>query len=148
MFLLDTPPFKATFNPSWFRDYESMVANVKSGGSQAVVDARSRDRFLAKGAEPRPGIQVGHIPFAKNVPFFKLLDDDKMLMKDPEELKKIFSRHEVDLSKSMTTSCGSGITACIVAFAAHLSGAEDVSVYDGSWSEWSTRASADLVATD
>ena len=109
-----------------------MAANVKSGGSQTVVDARSRDLFLGKGTEPKPGIQVGHIRFAKNVPFFKLLDDDKMSMKDPEQLKEIFSRHEVDLSKSITTSCGSGVSACIVAFAAHLSGAEDVSVYDGS----------------
>ena len=122
-----------------------MVTNVKSGGRHAVVDARSKERFLGANSEPRPDMLVGHIPFSGNVPFMELLDDNRQLMKDSEQLKHVFSMHNVDLNRPITTTCGSGITACVLAFAAHQSGAKDVSVYDGSWAEWGRRATPDMV---
>ena len=122
-----------------------MVTNVKSGGRHAVVDARSKERFLGANSEPRPDMLVGHIPFSGNVPFMELLDDNRQLMKDSEQLKHVFSMHNVDLNRPITTTCGSGITACVLAFAAHQSGAKDVSVYDGSWTEWGRRATPDMV---
>ena len=122
-----------------------MVTNVKSGGRHAVVDARSKERFLGANSEPRPDMLVGHIPFSGNVPFVELLDENRQLMKDSEQLKQVFSMHNVDLNRPITTTCGSGITACVLAFAAHQSGAKDVSVYDGSWAEWGRRATPDMV---
>ena len=110
-----------------------------------MVDARSKERFQGAGLEARPGMLVGHIPFAGNVPFMELLDENRELMKDSEQLRQVFSMHNVDLNRPITTTCGSGITACVVALAAHQSGAKDVSVYDGSWAEWGRRATADMV---
>ncbi|WP_395241788.1 rhodanese-like domain-containing protein, partial [Salmonella sp. s51933] len=97
------------------------------------------------GIETRPGVSVGHIPHSANVPFLECLDEAKQTMRDPEQLKEVFAANGVDLSRTFTTSCGSGITACLVAFAAHRCGREDVSVYDGSWAEWGRRAPPEMV---
>jgi len=99
--------------------------------SVLVLDARSHDRFLGVQAEPREGLRSGHIPNSKSLPYISLLDGTKMKLK--EELEKIFSDYQ---SKELIFTCGSGVTACILALAAEIVGLENKSVYDGSWTEW------------
>jgi thiosulfate/3-mercaptopyruvate sulfurtransferase len=103
--------------------------------SAEIVDARSAERFAGRAAEPRPGLRSGHIPGAHNLPYGRLLKPDGTL-KSPAEIEALFSRAGVDLSKPVVTSCGSGITASVLALALAEIGHRRTAVYDGSWSEW------------
>jgi thiosulfate/3-mercaptopyruvate sulfurtransferase len=96
-----------------------------------VIDARSEGRFKGLEAEPREGLKRGHMPNAVNIPFANVLDNG--LLKSRSNLQSMFQRYQ---NKKMIFSCGSGVTACILALAADQAGYEDLSVYDGSWSEW------------
>eukprot|EP00331_Platyophrya_macrostoma_P009120 CAMPEP_0176425912 /NCGR_PEP_ID=MMETSP0127-20121128/11648_1 /TAXON_ID=938130 /ORGANISM="Platyophrya macrostoma, Strain WH" /LENGTH=284 /DNA_ID=CAMNT_0017807117 /DNA_START=106 /DNA_END=960 /DNA_ORIENTATION=+ len=99
-----------------------------------LVDARAPARF--KGTEPDPrGLRTGHIPGSKNV-WFKLLLNDDNTFKSDEEIKAIFHKNGIDITKPITTTCGSGVTASVLFLALKKIGAHDVSLYDGSWSEW------------
>ncbi len=110
------------------------VLNVINDPEYKILDARSGPRFLAQAPEPRPGVRGGHIPSSINLPFLNLLDDSAF--KKETELKQIFSKLEVKNNHKLIFSCGSGITACIVLLAAHIAGFKNLSLYDGSWSEW------------
>ena len=101
--------------------------------SIAIVDARPAPRYLGEVEEPRPGLRRGHMPGATNLPFPDLFENG--LLKPREELKRLLADH-FQKDKHTICSCGSGVTACVIAFAAHLLGNDNVSVYDGSWSEW------------
>jgi thiosulfate/3-mercaptopyruvate sulfurtransferase len=100
-----------------------------------IVDARGAARFAAEEPEPRPGLVSGHIPGAKSLPQGELFDADDR-WKRGEALRAAFAASGVDLSKPMVTTCGSGVTAAVLLFGAHLLGKEDVRLYDGSWAEW------------
>jgi thiosulfate/3-mercaptopyruvate sulfurtransferase len=100
-----------------------------------IVDARSPARFAGEEAEPRPGLAAGHIPGAKNLPQARLFEADNR-WKRGDALRAVFAEAGIDLSRPMVTTCGSGVTAAILLFGAHLLGKEDVRLYDGSWSEW------------
>ncbi len=100
-----------------------------------IVDARSAPRFAGEEAEPRPGLESGHIPGSRNLPQGNLFNADNS-WKRGEALRTEFEAAGVDLSKPMVTTCGSGVTAACVLFGAHLLGKSDVRLYDGSWSEW------------
>ena len=113
----------------------TQVSAASKLGDYEIVDARSSGRFAGTEEEPRPGLRGGHIPGSKNVPYVDLLNEDKT-MKDPAELRAIFEAAGVDLSKPAITSCGSGVTACVLALAMERIGKTDWSVYDGSWTEW------------
>ena len=126
--------FTARPNNALVRDFRQMNQNLQSKAEQ-VIDARGIARFRAIEPEPRPGIRGGHIPGSKNVPYTELTSDDGTL-KSPEDLRKVFAAHGVDLSKPSATTCGSGITAAIVMLAMQVAGAGDVALYDGSWAEW------------
>ena len=113
----------------------TQVSAASKLGDYEIVDARSSGRFAGTEEEPRPGLRGGHIPGSKNVPYVDLLNEDKT-MKDPAALRAIFETAGVDLSKPAITSCGSGVTACVLALAMERIGKTDWSVYDGSWTEW------------
>ena len=114
---------------------KSYVSGIVHSDSHEIVDARSPARFAGEGAEPRPGVEAGHIPGAKNLPQGNLFNPDNSWKKG-EELSRAFEEAGVDLSKPLVTTCGSGITACVLLFGAHLLGKKDMKLYDGSWAEW------------
>jgi thiosulfate/3-mercaptopyruvate sulfurtransferase len=105
------------------------------GGETQIVDARGAARFTGDEAEPRPGLASGHIPGAKNLPQGALFNADNT-WKRGDALRAAFETAGVDLARPMVTTCGSGVTAAVLLFGAHLLGKEDVKLYDGSWSEW------------
>ena len=127
--------FEAKFDSAWVRDVDQVLEMVKANGR--VVDARSAGRFRGDEPEPREGLRGGHMPGAISLPFPSLLDQGRF--RPVEEIKAAFAQCEVDLSATQVFSCGSGVTACILALGARLAGAEDVAVYDGSWTEWGGR---------
>lgn len=111
-----------------------MLANLHSHDA-VVVDARGSGRFTGDEKEPRPEIAPGHIPGSRNLPHGQLFHADGS-WKQGDELRAAFDAAGVDLGKPMITSCGSGMTAAVLLFAARLLGKNDVTLYDGSWSEW------------
>ena len=116
------------------RTKDQMLANVSSGAEQ-VLDARSAARFNGEEADPRPHIAAGHIPGSRNLPYATLLNADGTF-KDKDALAAAFADAGIDLNRPVTSTCGSGVTACVLLFAMHLLGKEDARLYDGSWSEW------------
>jgi thiosulfate/3-mercaptopyruvate sulfurtransferase len=111
------------------------VLDLVGAGTHEIVDARGAGRFAGTEAEPRAGLASGHIPGARNLPQGELFNPDNS-WKQGEALRAAFEAAEVDLSRPMVTSCGSGVTAAVLLFGAHLLGTDDVRLYDGSWSEW------------
>ncbi len=109
------------------------VKTALENRQKTVLDARSAARFLGQVKEPRPGVRAGHMPGAISLPYRDLLCDGCLL--SVEHLRAIFFIH-VAQEQGIITSCGSGVTACILALAAQLCGYTDISVYDGSWTEW------------
>ena len=130
--------FRATPRPERVRDLAAMRDNVTARREQ-VLDARSAGRFTATEPEPRAGLRGGHIPGSLNLPSDTLLRPDGTLL-SPVELRKRFEAAGIDFARPVTTTCGSGITASVLAFALHLLGHQGVAVYDGSWTEWGGRA--------
>jgi thiosulfate/3-mercaptopyruvate sulfurtransferase len=105
-----------------------------------IVDARSRGRFTATEPEIRPGLRGGHIPGSLNLPYQELFraDDDAMLAVD--EVRGAFGRAGLDPERPVVTTCGSGVSAAVLALALYRLGRRDAAVYDGSWTEWGGRA--------
>ena len=111
------------------------IDQVRSGLGPEVLDARSSARFEGSEADPRPGVGTGHIPGARNLPFPKLYNDDGTF-RGRDEIARAFADAGVDPQAPFVASCGSGVTANSLIFAAHLLGNRDARLYDGSWSEW------------
>jgi len=109
--------------------------DIARGVGMPVVDARSRGRFEGTEPDPRPNVAAGHIPGARNLPFAELYNPDGTF-KSPDELRRLFEAARVDPDKPFVASCGSGVTANSLIFAARLLGNRDTRLYDGSWSEW------------
>src|SRR5215470_10829036 len=130
--------FTARLRSELVRDVEAMRANVASRAAQ-VLDARSRGRFAGTEPEPRAGLRGGHIPGSFNLPYETLYRPDGTL-KSPDELRGAVTASGLDLGRPIVTTCGSGVTASVLALALHQLGRPDVAVYDGSWSEWGGRA--------
>ncbi|MDA7946579.1 MAG: 3-mercaptopyruvate sulfurtransferase [Hyphomicrobiaceae bacterium] len=139
--LEDGPPagrterhFTSRRNGELIRDRDDMLANSANGAEQ-ILDARAADRFRGEAPEPREGLRAGHIPGSLNLPYPALLNDDGTL-KSADALKAAFEEAGVNLAKPVATTCGSGVTASILALALAILGHRQTSVYDGSWSEW------------
>jgi thiosulfate/3-mercaptopyruvate sulfurtransferase len=138
-------PAPATVEPAYAAklvfDLEAVRDVLATGGAQ-IVDARSAARFRGEAAEPRAGLRSGHMPGALNLPFDQVVNGDGTL-KSAAELAPLFAH--VDLSRPIVTTCGSGVTASVLALALARLGRFDVAVYDGSWSEWGARADVPIV---
>jgi thiosulfate/3-mercaptopyruvate sulfurtransferase len=119
---------------SHVRTKEQMVALLDSKAEQ-IVDARGPARFEGRDAEPRSGVDPGHIPGSRNLPMTSLFHSDST-WKTGDALRAAFADAGVDPAQPIAATCGSGITATSIAFGAHLLGNDNVAVYDGSWSEW------------
>jgi thiosulfate/3-mercaptopyruvate sulfurtransferase len=147
--LEDLPPmprqrhFSARTNTTLVRDTEG-VKDALTGKAQ-VIDVRAANRFSGEAPEPRPGLRSGHMPGAINLPWEGLIDPQRGTMLPAEQLKAKIEAAGIDINRPIVTSCGSGISACILALGLHLVGARDVSVYDGSWAEWGSRPDTPVV---
>ena len=123
------------------RSFEQVRATLGTGSAQ-VVDARAAARFTGEDPGPRPDLPRGHIPGSRNVPFNAVLDDDDGALGDTAAIRRAFADAGIDPARPVIATCGSGITACTLALALAAIGAEQVAVYDGSWTDWGSRADA------
>lgn len=133
-----TPPrerhFTARANSFLLREIDQVMSNVKTNREQ-LVDARAGERFRGEVADPWG--KSGHVPGSYNLPFNMLLNMDGTF-KDAAEIKDAFEAAGVDLDKPVVATCGSGVTACVLAMGAYIAGHKQVAVFDGSWAQWAT----------
>jgi thiosulfate/3-mercaptopyruvate sulfurtransferase len=135
--------FTARKNSALVRDLADMMTAVQAKRPQ-IADARAKGRFEGKEPELRPVPRLGHMPGACNVPYAKLVNEDAT-MKSAAELRAAFEGAGINPEKPVITTCGSGVTACILALGLSVLGNEYAAVYDGSWAEWSAATSAPAV---
>lgn len=131
--------FTARTNRLLVRELEQVRANLDDK-REVYVDARARGRF--DGAEPefRPGLASGHIPESVNLPYNRLLDRKDGTMLPADDISAQFAAIGLTPGRdAIATTCGSGVSACVLSLGLYLIGSKDVAVYDGSWTEWGGR---------
>ncbi|WP_261113296.1 3-mercaptopyruvate sulfurtransferase [Serratia entomophila] len=129
-------PEPQTFNARFNADAVVNMRQVEQAlnGEVQILDARAAPRFYAEAPEPRPGLHRGHIPGSINIPYGELLENGRF--KSLAALRQTFSDKGVDIKRPIITSCGSGVTAAVLAFGLLSLEAPQVKLYDGAWSEW------------
>jgi thiosulfate/3-mercaptopyruvate sulfurtransferase len=137
-----TAPIPTQFRPDYrvgqLRGIGDMLRNVRTRSEQ-VLDARAGGRFTGAVPEPRAGMRSGHIPGSISLPYTDLLHEDGTF-RSAEDLRRRFATAGVDGTRPVVTSCGSGVTACILTLGLRIAGISEGAVYDGSWTEWGGRA--------
>ncbi len=134
-------PAPAVFVPDFRAGMLRGIGDVKrivDHGGALILDARAKGRFDGTAPEPRAGLPSGHMPGAANVPVSEMAGPDG-LIKDAATLRGIFAAAGVDGTRPVITSCGSGVTACVLALGLVQAGFPEAAVYDGSWTEWASR---------
>jgi thiosulfate/3-mercaptopyruvate sulfurtransferase len=130
--------FTATRDAGAVRSYAQVQQTIADSGQ--IIDARSAGRFAGTAPEPRPGLSSGHMPGSTSLPFTELVSAGRL--KDPTQLREIFREKSIDLDRPITTSCGSGVTAAVIALGLEIAGANQVALYDGSWAEYAQKPDA------
>jgi thiosulfate/3-mercaptopyruvate sulfurtransferase len=130
--------FTARVRPGLVAGLETMKHLVASQAQ--ILDARSPGRFAGTEPEPRPGLRAGHMPGSRNLFFKTLIDEGTLCFKPVAELERLYRNAGVNLEEPVVTTCGTGVTAAILALGLYLLGRSDTAVYDGSWTEWGSRS--------
>jgi thiosulfate/3-mercaptopyruvate sulfurtransferase len=136
-----TTPHTATYLATFHARRLAGMGDVQRAledGSVLVLDARAAGRFNGTSPEPRPGLPSGHMPGAANIPFNELFEADGAML-PPEALRARFAAAGATTGRALITSCGTGVTACILALGALRAGLSEPAIYDGSWTEWASR---------
>lgn len=119
--------------------------DIQNPSNIQIVDARSNGRFDGTMPEPRAGLKSGHMPNSLNLPFTELVNAETHTLKSLKELREAFKKAKIDVSKPIVCTCGSGVTASVVYFCAELLGCRQLSLYDGSWSEYAADSQSDII---
>lgn len=127
--------FKAKYCPELVFDLNKMRLAQQDRAWQ-IIDARSSDSFFGQRKLTDPSLQSGHIPGSINIPYAQLTESEQQTLKSYQALQSVFEAAEIDFSKAIVTTCGSGVSAAVLALALYQSGLKQVPVYDGSWAEW------------
>jgi thiosulfate/3-mercaptopyruvate sulfurtransferase len=130
--------FRPDYRAAQLRGVGDLMRNVRTG-AELVLDARAAGRFSGAVPEPRAGMRGGHIPGSVSLPYTELLQADGTF-RPAVELRRRFEAAGVDGSRPLVTSCGSGVTACILTLGLRIAGFPEGAVYDGSWTEWGGRS--------
>lgn len=130
--------FEATLNRDAVTDFNKIQRLIADRGQ--ILDARPAARFTGAAPEPRPGISSGHMPGATSTPYTELVREGRL--KSAEELRQVFAAKAVDIQQPIITTCGSGVTAAVIALSLEIAGAPRVSLYDGSWAEYAQHPAA------
>jgi thiosulfate/3-mercaptopyruvate sulfurtransferase len=135
--------FRAKLDQNAVKHFSEIQQMIAAHGQ--ILDARSAGRFAGTLPEPRPGLSSGHMPGATSIPYTELVEDGRL--KPVEELRRIFVKKGVDLEQPITTTCGSGVTAAVLALGLEAAGAKQVTLYDGSWAEYAAHPEAVIEKT-
>lgn len=130
--------FTSAYRPALVRSVEQVQAAIASG-AETVIDARGSGRFTGKDPDPRPGVRAGHIPGSRNVPHVDLVDPDTGILLQAEKIAPSLRNAHIEDDQPIVSSCGSGVTACILALAQYRDRQREIPVFDGSWTEWGGR---------